>query len=119
MRISDWSSDVCSSDLMPNFQSQNTDFLSNPEDFGFNVFIFDKFKQKLDEYIARLDFEYSFDIPGLRSIEFGARYTDRSTDRLGAFAGLFQGAALLGPHPPPPGAVFPTTHFRSERRPVG
>src|SRR3546814_19367886 len=79
---------------MPNFQSQNTDFLSNPEDFGFNVFIFDKFKQKLDEYIARLDFEYSFDIPGLRSIEFGARYTDRSTDRLGAFAGLFQGAAL-------------------------
>src|SRR3546814_16646077 len=84
---------------MPNFQSQNTDFLSNPEDFGFNVFIFDKFKQKLDEYIARLDFEYSFNIPGLRSIEFGARYTDRSTDRLGAFACPFHGAALLGPNP--------------------
>src|SRR3546814_18281241 len=85
---------------MPNFQSQNTDFLSNPEDFGFNVFIFDKFKQKLDEYIAPLDFEYSFDIPGLRSIEFGARYPARSPDRLGSFAGPTQGAACPGPIPP-------------------
>ncbi len=96
---------------VPNFQSEATDFLSNPEDFGFNVFIFDKFSQKLDEYIAALDFEYSFDVPGLRSVEFGARYTDRSTDRVGAFAGLFQGAALLGPNPPSLGAVFTTRDF--------
>ena len=96
---------------MPNFQSQNTDFLSNPEDFAFNVFIFDKFGQKTDEYVAKLDFEYSFDIPGLRSIEFGARYTDRTTDRIGAFAGLFQGAELLGANPPSLGEVFTTRDF--------
>jgi TonB-dependent receptor len=96
---------------MPNFQSEATDFLSNPEDFGFNVFIFDKFEEKTDEYLAKLDFEYSFDVPGLRSIEFGARYTDRSTDRLGAFAGLFQGATLLGANPPALDAVFRTRDF--------
>lgn len=96
---------------MPNFRSQNTDFLSNPEDFGFNVFIFDKFAEELDEYVAKVDFERSFDLPGLRSVQFGARYTDRSTDRNGAFAGLFQGSTLLGATPAALDSVYTTREF--------
>lgn len=80
---------------VPNFSSAATDFISNPEAFDFNVFIFDRFRQTTEELMAKVDVKYAFDDADRFSVRAGGRYTDRTTDRDGEFAGLFQGSPLL------------------------
>ncbi len=98
---------------MPNFSSTATDFISNPEDFGFNVFIFDRFRQTTDEFMGKVDAQFTFDDSGDNNLEFGVRYTDRSTDRAGEFAGIFQGNPLIDPLSSAPNlsAVMTTRKF--------
>ncbi|WP_137897157.1 TonB-dependent receptor [Sphingomonas sp. 2SG] len=96
---------------VPNFTSGSTDFLSNPQDFGFNVFIFDRFRQTTDELMAKIDAKYAFDDEDRFSIRFGGRYTDRTTSRRGENAGLYQGSPLLTANSPSLAGVAITRPF--------
>lgn len=96
---------------VPNFSSQSTDFISNPEAFGFNVFIFDRFRQTTDELMSKVDLKYAFDDDDRLSLRAGGRYTDRTTDRQGEFAGLFQGSPLLTDQSPSLAAVATSRPF--------
>lgn len=62
------------------FGSTATNFVSNPQNFLFNVFIFRPAKDKDDEFSTKLDFERTFD-SALKNIRFGVRYSDRQKDR--------------------------------------
>jgi iron complex outermembrane recepter protein len=97
---------------VPIFSSTATDFSGNPERFGYNVFIFDRSINTIDEYVGRLDATRTFeDVPGLRSIDVGGRYTHRTSKQNGRFVGLYQGAELLGATAPGLGAFADTLPF--------
>lgn len=84
----------------PSFSSTATDFSTNPAAFGYNVFIFNRTRDTIDEYVGRLDFTRTFDdVPGLKSIQWGGRYTHRDSTQIAQNVGLYQGADLLGPTP--------------------
>ena len=96
---------------VPNFMSTATDFISNPEDFGFNVFIFDRFRQRTRELMGKLDAQYDLDDSGDFNVLAGARLTRRTTGRIGEFAGIFQGSPLLTPASPSLAGVATTRPF--------
>ncbi|GAA4774343.1 TonB-dependent receptor [Stakelama sediminis] len=96
---------------VPHFSSSATDFMSNPEDFKYNVFIFDRAINTIDEYVGRLDFTRAFDVPGLDSVQWGMRYTNRTSTQSSQNVGLYQGAALLGTNPPDLSSVSTTLPF--------
>src|SRR5262249_13224550 len=53
------------------FSSPNTDYSTNPQDYGFNVFYFND-EHSVDKAVnVRLDVERSFGDSALRSIQFG------------------------------------------------
>ncbi len=96
---------------VPNFSSTATDFSTNPQAFGFNVFIFDRFRQTTDELMTKIDAKYALDDEDRFSIRLGGRYTDRTTDRRGENAGLYQGSPLLTANSPSLAAVAITRPF--------
>jgi iron complex outermembrane receptor protein len=96
---------------VPKFSSTSTDFISNPLDFGYNVFIFNRTVDTVNEYVSKLDFTRTFEVPGLKSIQWGGRYTHRTSSQDAQYVGLYQGAALLGPSPAGLGGVSATLPF--------
>ncbi len=64
------------------FSSDTTNFLSNPEEFLFNVFILRPSTDEDEEFTTKLDFEKVINDQGLTSIEFGVRYADRTKTRV-------------------------------------
>ncbi|TPG20091.1 TonB-dependent receptor [Sphingomonas koreensis] len=96
---------------VPNFSSTATDFSTNPEDYKYNVFIFNRSKDAIDEYVGRLDFTRTFDVPGLTSIQWGGRYTHRDSTQVAHNVGLYLGAPLLGATPPDLSSVSTTLPF--------
>lgn len=97
---------------VPKFSSTTTDFATNPERYGFNVFIFSRGEDRFDEYVARLDFSRSFDGPVGGSIDWGVRYTNNKETLSTNSAYLYQGNSLLGATPPTLGDVATTLPFR-------
>ena len=96
----------------PHFSSSATDFLSNPQDFKYNVFIFDRSVDTIGEYVGKLDFTRTFDdVPGLTSVQWGARYTNRLSTQTAKNVGLYQGADLLGADPADLGSVYDVLPF--------
>lgn len=95
----------------PNFSSTATDFSTNPNDYKFNVFIFDRTQDVINEGVAKLDFTNTFDIPGFKSLQWGVRFTDRKSTQSTKDVGLYQGADLLGSNPATLGAVYDTLPF--------
>ncbi|WP_206244598.1 TonB-dependent receptor [Novosphingobium terrae] len=95
----------------PSFASTATDFSTNPNDYKFNVFIFDRTDDSIDENVAHLDFTNTFDIPGFKSLQWGVRYTDRRSTQVTKDVGLYQGNSLLGTNTPTLGAVATTLPF--------
>jgi len=63
------------------FQSTETDFSSNPEDFLFNIFILRPSVDQDEEVATKLDFERYYDSDSLTSIQFGFRYAEREKTR--------------------------------------
>ncbi|HEY0940310.1 MAG TPA: TonB-dependent receptor [Steroidobacter sp.] len=90
----------------PNFTSNLTDFSSNPEDYGFNIFIFDSYRVKDENLSAKLDFERTFEDSALTSVQFGARYSDLTSDTGGTAAYLLQGSPVLAGRPSTLDAAF-------------
>ena len=85
---------------IPKFSSSVTDFSSNPDPFGYNVFIFNRAVNTIDEYVGRVDATREFDdVPGLASVQAGARYTHRTSRQNARNVGLYRGAELLGDNP--------------------
>jgi iron complex outermembrane receptor protein len=82
------------------FTTNRTDFSSNPEDYGLNVFFYDRNRIEEEEVLAKIDFERRVDLPGVRAVKFGARFTDRTSDAHGAYSVLVQGADALLPNAP-------------------
>ena len=95
----------------PSFSSSATDFSTDPQDFKYNVFIFNRAQDAIDEYVGRLDFTRTFDVPGLTSIQWGGRYTNRTSTQVAQNVGLYQGADLLGATPPDLSSVSTTLPF--------
>jgi TonB-dependent receptor len=62
------------------FTSPQTDFHSNPQAFGFNVFYFNLLQNDDKETDARLDFQRFFNDQPLTSVQFGARYSRQRLD---------------------------------------
>ena len=63
---------------VPRFSTSVTDFASNPEDFGFNLFLFDTRNIKNEEETVTLDVTRSFeDDSPFSAFNFGIRYADR------------------------------------------
>jgi iron complex outermembrane recepter protein len=83
----------------PDFTSSLTDFSSNPQDYGFNIFIFDTYHVKDENLSAKLDFERSFTDSALTSMQFGVRYSDLTSDTDGTAAYLLQGSSVLDGRP--------------------
>lgn len=102
---------------VPNFSSTATDFSANPQDFGFNVFIFDRFRQTTDEVMAKIDVKYALDDDDRFALRLGGRYTDRTTERRGENAGLYQGSPLLTADSPSLAGVAITRPFRVKGAP--
>jgi len=61
------------------FSSSATDFVSNPEDFLFNVFIMSRIRHVDQEKQARVDFRRDF-ADNDHALKFGLRYTDHETE---------------------------------------
>ncbi len=87
-------------DDFASFTTDSTDFSSNPQDYGLNVFFYDRNRVEDEEVLAKIDFERAFDIPGVSAVKFGARFTDRTSDAQGAFSVLVQGSEALLPNAP-------------------
>jgi len=63
------------------FGSTATDFMSNPQDFLFNVFVF-RPNQDIDkEFQTKVDVEKTFDAP-IRNVRAGVRYSENTKDRI-------------------------------------
>ena len=60
------------------FSSPFTDFRSNPEDFTLNVLIFRPTVDEDEESTFKLDFNRTFDQSGLKNVDFGFRYNDKT-----------------------------------------
>lgn len=82
------------------FTTDRTDFSSNPEDYGLNVFFYDRNRVEDEEVLAKIDFERTLDLPGITAVKFGARFTDRTSDAQGGFSVLVQGSDALLPDAP-------------------
>jgi TonB-dependent receptor len=63
------------------FSSTATDFMSNPQNFLFNVFVFRPTADVDEETQAKLDVEKTFD-GDLKNIKAGVRYADNTKDRV-------------------------------------
>jgi TonB-dependent receptor len=63
------------------FSSTATDFMSNPQNFLFNVFVFRPTEDIDSEFQTKLDVEKTFDSP-LKNIRAGVRYADNTKDRI-------------------------------------
>ena len=63
------------------FSSTATDFVSDPQDFLFNVFVFRPTEDIDSEFQTKLDVEKTFDSP-LKNIRAGLRYADNTKDRI-------------------------------------
>ncbi|MCC2977922.1 TonB-dependent receptor [Sphingomonas sp. PL-96] len=97
---------------VPQFSSTATDFSTNPEAFGYNVFIFNRAVNTIGEYVGRVDATRDFDdVPGLASIQAGARYTHRTSRQRARNVGLYRGAELLGDNPLGLGSFADTLKF--------
>jgi TonB-dependent receptor len=97
---------------VPKFTSTATDFSTNPQAFGYNVFIFNRAINTIDEYVGRVDGTRTFEgVPGLASIQAGGRYTHRTSRQQARYVGLYAGADLLGATPLNLGAVADTVPF--------
>jgi iron complex outermembrane receptor protein len=70
----------------PQWSNSATNYYSNPQVFGFNVFYFNKAINTDKEFNAKLDFERIFNEQGLKSIQFGARYSRETADNFGEYA---------------------------------
>jgi TonB-dependent receptor len=77
------------------FGSTRTDYSSHPENYGFNIFYFNKIHYLDKESNAKLDFERYFDDTGLRSINFGVRYAKQELDGSTNTALVLRGSSLL------------------------
>jgi iron complex outermembrane recepter protein len=77
------------------FSSPATDFSTDPSDYGFNVFFFNKLHDVDKEANARLDFTRLFEGSALRSVQFGARYARQTLDGNADFAFVLQDSALV------------------------
>lgn len=86
---------------VPNFRTSVTDFQSNPEDFGLNVFIFSRNADKDEEFSAKLDFEYETGLFWLPSFEFGGQFRARDAERDNDFALLLRTSSIFGGNPVP------------------
>jgi TonB-dependent receptor len=62
------------------FTSPQTDFHSNPQAFGLNVFYFNLLQNVDKETDARLDFQRFFNDQPLTTVQFGARYSRQRLD---------------------------------------
>jgi TonB-dependent receptor len=63
------------------FGSTATDFVSDPQDFLFNVFVYRPTEDVDSEFQTKLDVEKTFDSP-LKAIRAGVRYADNTKDRI-------------------------------------
>lgn len=95
----------------PNFSSTATDFSSNPDAYKYNVFIFNRSQDIINEGVARLDFTNTFDIPGFTSLQWGVRLTNRKSTQRAKDVGLYQGADLLNGNNATLGSVYDTLPF--------
>jgi iron complex outermembrane receptor protein len=75
------------------FGSTATDFVSNPQNFLFNVFIFRPALDTDDEFSTKLDVEHTFD-SALKNVRFGMRYSDRQKDRVSSQVRLQRSAGV-------------------------
>src|SRR3546814_2013349 len=83
LRISDWSSDVCSSDLNINLSAGR---LNNPNNYHYYAVTDHTEDSDGKEVAFRADVEYDVDSGWLDAIKVGARYSDRDqTVRWGAY----------------------------------
>jgi TonB-dependent receptor len=77
------------------FSSTATDFMSNPQNFLFNVFIFRPSNDLDQEFTTKLDAERYFDdLGGLKSVQFGLRYVDRQKTRVATQTRLNRAAGV-------------------------
>jgi iron complex outermembrane recepter protein len=79
----------------PQWSNSATNYYSNPQAFGLNVFYFDKAINTDKEFDTKLDFERIFNEQGLKSIQFGARYSRETADAFGEYALLSAGSPVL------------------------
>lgn len=93
---------------IPNFSSSFTDFSSNPEDFGYNIFLFGKLREEVDEEVFRLDSTRSFDDGPISAFNVGFRYSDRDRIATDAERTFLSGSTqtVLGQADPSLAAVF-------------
>ena len=75
------------------FGSTATDFVSNPQNFLFNVFIFRPSLDTDDEFSTKLDVERTFN-SALKNVRFGVRYSDRQKDRVASQVRLQRSAGV-------------------------
>jgi TonB-dependent receptor len=83
----------------PDFTSSATTFASNPQDYGFNVFYFQRVLHTDKEGTAKLDFERKFDGSAMSSVQFGARYAKKNADANTVSAYMCPGCGGLDPLP--------------------
>ncbi len=92
------------------FGSTATDFVTNPQNFLFNVFIFRPSLDKDDEFSTKLDVERTFD-SALKNIRFGVRYSDRQKDRSASQVRLQRSAGVSALSLPTLGTVGSLVDF--------
>jgi iron complex outermembrane recepter protein len=77
------------------FSSPNTDFSTNPQAYGFNVFYFNDLHSVDTERNFKLDFERYFDDSALKSVQFGVRYGREDLDSSSDFAFILNNSPLV------------------------
>lgn len=97
------------------FSSTKTDFMTNPEAFLFNVFIFRPSTDTDTEFTSKLDAERFFNnLGGLKSVQFGLRYVDREKERVATQTRLNRAGGVAITVPPTLGAVSQLVDFQVE-----
>lgn len=74
-----WTAD--SGETLPSANPGSIDMYDSPENYLFEAYETTLEKISDDKYAAQLNFSKAFDLPVLRSVQFGARYTDKSKER--------------------------------------
>lgn len=74
-----WTAD--GGETVPSANSGSIDMYDSPEKYLFEAYETTLEKISDDKYAAQLNFSKAFDLPVLRSVQFGARYTDKSKRR--------------------------------------
>lgn len=101
-------------------RSTKTNFMTNPQDFLFNVFIFRPSTDKDSEFTTKLDAERYFDdLGGLKSVQFGVRYVDRQKERVATQTRLNRAAGVAATVPPNLSAVSQLLDFEVGGAPAG